>query len=68
MSHSSRSYAVGIIEQGRVDSIPENNLSLQEAVAFVRSYNEADQDRQAVILTHPISRAISHALPKSRVS
>jgi len=63
-----RNYAVGIIVSGRITAIVERHVSIREAVAFCRAYNRLDDDRQAVILTYPISRAISQAKAKSRSS
>jgi len=64
----SRSYAVGIVIGTSIVSIVERRVSLQEAAGFVRSYNSIDDERQAVIITHPISRAILLASSKSRAS
>lgn len=63
-----RIYAVGIVSSSLITSIAERHVSLQEAASFVQAYNCLDGERQAVILAHPISRAISHARSKSRDS
>jgi len=63
-----RNFAVGIVVSHRITSIVERRVSIREAVAFTRSYNRFDPDRQAVILVYPISRAISQAKIKSRSS
>jgi hypothetical protein len=63
-----RSYAVGIVSDSRVLSIVERHSTLREAAAFARAYNRLGDDRQAVIIPHPISRAISQARAKSRAS
>jgi len=65
---SSSRYAVAIVVSARITSIVERHVSLREAVAFVASYNRFTPDRQAVVLRHPISRAISQAKAKSRSS
>ena len=63
-----RKYAIGVVVAGRITSIIEEHVSIREAVAFARSYNRFDDDRQAVILRYPISRAIRQARAKSRSS
>jgi hypothetical protein len=67
MSHTRR-YAVGIVVNGRIESIAQRHMSVREAVGFLRGYNRIKDERTAVILSHPISRAISMAKAKSRSS
>ncbi len=63
-----RDYAVLLAVKGRITKTLRRRLSLSEAVAFARSYNRIDDDHLALLVRHPISRAISKARPKSRSS
>jgi hypothetical protein len=58
MSKFSRKFAIGIVSKSRIASIPARHLSIGEARAFQRAYNSFDDDRQAVILRHPLSAAV----------
>lgn len=63
-----RRYAVVLLEAGRVLSFPRRRLSFQEASAFARTYNRLGEERTAIVVCHPISRAISQARARSRAS
>ena len=64
----SRRFAVGIVSENRIVEIAERHVSLAEAAGFLRGYNRVDNGRYAVILRHPISRAIATATAQSRSS
>lgn len=66
MSVASRSYAVGIVANSTFLFFPCRHVSRREAEAYARSYNRITCERFAVVLRHPISRAISQARSKSR--
>jgi hypothetical protein len=59
-------FAVAILENNSVVEIPKKHLSITEAASYAATYNRLDHKRAAVILTHPISKAIFVAKPKSR--
>lgn len=59
-------FAIGVIEDRQLVRVPQQHLSAAEAVAYLQAYNRLERDRQAVILLHPISRAICRARSKSR--
>jgi hypothetical protein len=63
-----RRYAVAIIRQRQIVSVPQRHLSIREAVAYARSYNIPADDLVAVVMRHPISRAMATAKAKSRSS
>jgi hypothetical protein len=65
---SLRNYAIAVVVDGQIVSIPRRHLSLCEAVGFARGYNTTDGGPMAVVMRHPISRAISRAKVKSRSS
>lgn len=67
MSHS-RSYAVAIVRASVILAVPKHHLPLREAAAFARGYNRLKDDRQAVVMLHPIFRAISKASSRSRLA
>lgn len=61
----SRRWAVAILEQNVVRSIPRRGLSCREASSYVTSYNRYSNGCAAVVMRQPISRAISTARAKS---
>lgn len=63
-----RKYAVLIVAGGRILKVAQRCLSLREAIGYTRSFNGWDDGRVALIVRHPISRAISRARSKSRSS
>jgi hypothetical protein len=57
-----RQFAIGIIESKKIVSVPHKHFSLRMATGFVKAYNRHSRrygDKQrAVILVHPLMRAI----------
>jgi hypothetical protein len=68
MSRFTRSFAVAIVRESVILSVPCRHLSLGEARAFCREYNADVTDRVAIVMVHPIARAIATARTKSRSS
>lgn len=66
MSHPKDRFAVGIVAHSMILSFPRTRLTLREASAFARAYNRVTEERIAVVMRHPISRAISIARARSR--
>lgn len=63
-----RNCAIAIVACGQIKSICQRYLSAPEALSFAEAYNRVDEDRQAVVVLHPISRAICRAKSRSRAS
>jgi hypothetical protein len=64
----SRNYAVVLTSSGRIESVPLRYVSRREAVAFTRAYNRHPGERFALVVRHPIQRAlaVTNSEPKPR--
>lgn len=51
-----------------IETVARQHLTLREAKRYVAGFNAVADDSRAIILPHPIARAISRAIAKSRAS
>lgn len=58
MSHP-RVWAVCIVRQSVILKTPKKHLTLNEAKAFTKAYNRITDDRVAVVVRHPLQRALA---------
>ena len=66
MSCNKDRYAVGIVVDGAIASIPFRRLTIDQAAVFVEVHNRLSPKQPAVIMAHPISPAILRTSSKSR--
>lgn len=56
-----RQYAIGVFRNSTVTDVAARHLTLREAIAFAKAYNRVADSRFAVVMRHPIARAIRPA-------
>jgi hypothetical protein len=61
-----KDFAVALVTDGVIVSIPYRRLTFPQAEIFSKVHNRLDPAHPAVIVTHPISRAILRTNSKSR--
>jgi hypothetical protein len=55
----SRKFAVLLVSDGRILSAFRRYIPLREAVAYAKAYNRTSRERFALVVRHPIARALA---------